>query len=156
MINAQDMTKKEKRAKQKQVRLYLKQSIALYENHKLDSAYILIDSLLQVDSKNSDGYYYKGLIELKKTDTTKADSTLSHGNTIAPLSTRIKLLLARIKLAQQEYITAAELLDAILRIKPHEPETLYLRGITYLHQNDTTKALEYLKNGLKTALDKGN
>ncbi len=153
---AQELTKEEKRAKRKQIRLYLKKSRSYFDAQQVDSAYIYIDSLLLFDSKNVDGFYYKGLIELKKNDTTKADSTLTQGVALAPLSTRIKILLARIKIEKKDYIQASELLDAILRIKPNEAETLYLRGLTYLYQNDTTNALEYLQNGLETALNKGN
>ncbi len=153
---AQELTKEEKRAKRKQVRLYLKKSRTYFDAQQVDSAYIYIDSLLHFDPKNVDGYYYKGLIELKNNDTTKADSTLTQGVAVAPLSTRIKILLARIKIEKKEYQQASELLDSILKIKPNEAETLYLRGLTYLYQNDTTKALEYLQHGLETALDKGN
>lgn len=153
---AQELTKEEKRARRKQVRLYLKQSIKYFDFLQVDSAYMYIDSLLQFDPKNADGYYYKGLIELQNNDTTKADSTLAQGVAIAPLSTRIKILLARIKIEKNEYQQAADLLDAILKIKPNEAETLYLRGVTYLHQNDTTHALEYMQHGLEKALDKGN
>ncbi len=154
-VQAQEMTKEEKRAKRKNVRLYLKKSIAYFNNHQLDSASLYIDSLLTLAPKNPDAYYYLGLIHIENADTTLADSVLSQGSDVAPLSTRIKILLSRIKIEQKDFEASAELLDAILRIKPREPETLYLRGITYLHMNDTTKAIEYLKHGLERALVKG-
>lgn len=153
VTQAQELTKEEKRANKKQVRLCLKKTIALYENSQLDSAYMFMDSVLKIEPKNSDGFYYKGLIELKQNDTTKADSTLTQGALINPLSTRIKLLLSRIKLELKDFQAAGDLLDAILKVKPNEPETLYLRGLTYLYQNDSTNALKYLQNGLEAALE---
>ncbi len=154
-LHAQEITKEEKRAERKQIRLYLKHAVTFYENQKLDSAYIFIDSLLQISPKNVDAYFYKGLIELKNGDTTKADTTLTEGMSANPLSTRIKLLLSRVKIEQQDFQTASELLEAILKIKPNEPETLYLRGLTSLYQNDTTTALDYLQHSLESALKRG-
>ena len=80
-------------------------------------------------------------------------SVLAEGVENAPLSSRLKLFLARLKLAQGDLEGATELLDQVLAIKPKEGEALYLRGLACLDRGDTLQAMEEWESALRFSLE---
>lgn len=147
------MTKEEKRAKKKASREILKQVIVSIDEEKYVESISLIDSLLLLDPKNADGFYFKGLSLAKTNDTSTALVALEEGIIKAPLSSRLKILTSRLYLNQGKLDQALAHLESILKFKPKEPETLYLCGEIYLQKADTVLALEYFENALQYKLE---
>lgn len=139
----------------KQNRLLMKESIKLIDNNNLDSALLLLDSILTLDQKNPDAYYYKGYILLEKSDTATASTVLTEGISKAPMSTRLKILSSKVLLSQGDFAGAGILLDKILAIKPREGEALYLKGVTLLESNDTAAAIGKFQKALELEFSKG-
>ena len=96
VIKGQELTKEEKRAQKKVARELLKSSIKLVGEERYVDASQQLDSLLILDNRNSDGYYYRGLVSLKQGDTTAAETTIDMGISKSPMSSRLKALRARI------------------------------------------------------------
>jgi Tfp pilus assembly protein PilF len=115
-----------------------------------DSVMIGLDSVLAGDSSNAAAWYYRGLLQTKTGDTTLACESLRQGASRAPLSTRIKLLLARLDLIGGDPVEAEAILNQVLAIKPNEAEALYLKALLQLQRSDTTAALESFEHALKT------
>ena len=116
-----------------------------------DSALIALDSVLAADSSNADAWYYRSLAQVRTGDTAVALESLVQGSSRAPLSTRIKLFLARLHLIGGDVASAEAALDHILAIKPNEGEAHYLKALVQLQRSDTTAALESFEHALKTA-----
>ncbi len=158
-INAYSQTisdsAQEKRKRVKLSRHFLKESKALINDNKASEALPLLDSVLAIDAKNPDAHYYKASILVQSGDTTQATLILTDGISKAPLSSKLKISLARIYLAQNNVTGASELIDNILAIKPRQGEALYLKGVTLLEQNDTAQAVEIFQKVLQFTLLKG-
>lgn len=135
-------------ARMKQCRLFLKSAKEYVTEGLYDSALIVLDSVLSCDPKNPDGFFRKGQILLYTGDTALAISAFSLGVERAPMSSRIKLALARLKLATGATEEATTLIDAVLAIKPRQSEALYLRGMCFLAVGDSTAALERMQKAL--------
>ena len=153
---AQDsgLTKKEKRKLARQTRATYKSAVKHFEVSEYDSALILIDSVLKMDSSNPDAYFYAGRIHLIKGDTTAAEAVLEQGLIATPRSSRLKILMARLKLASNDLPSALELTEAVLGFKPHEAEALYIKGMCLLVQGDTTAAVDILEQAAEIAINK--
>ena len=67
----------------------------------------------------------------------------------APLSSRLKLLLARLRLAEGRMDAAGGLVDDVLSVKPREEEALYLKGLIALERGDTTRAIDSWQKALR-------
>lgn len=145
----------DKRSRMKQSRILLKQGLALEQEGQYDSALGMFDSVLAIDAKNADGFYYRGLTLLRIGDTAAAVSSFASGVEKAPLSSRLKIMLARTKIIAGDPEGALTLLDKILMIKPHESEALYLKGSIFLEKGETANALEVLQKALDYAFKKG-
>ena len=95
-----------------------------------------------IDPNNQDAYYLTAVAHLALKDTLQARAVLTEGAEKAPLSSRIKLLLARVHLHSAEYDEAEQLLSAVFRFKPNNEEAMYLSGLVSLARGDTTRTLE--------------
>jgi cytochrome c-type biogenesis protein CcmH/NrfG len=145
----------ERRAKLKQCRLLLRESLDLIGSSEYDSALVRLRTVLEVDPKNADAFYHISRVLLWQGDTTEAVSVLARGIEKAPRSSRLKLLLARSKLIDGDLEGAADLLNGVLAIKPREGEALYLSGVVFLERGDTLQAIETWENALRSALESG-
>jgi Tfp pilus assembly protein PilF len=141
-------------ARMKQCRLFLKSANEYLGEGDFDSALIVLDSVLACDPKNPDAFYRKGEIFLAKGDTASAESAYAAGVSKAPLSARLKLSLARLKLAGGKDEEAAGLVDDVLAINPRSGEALYLKGITLLNAGDSAQAITQFQIALKQSLDR--
>lgn len=132
----------------KQCRLFLKSAKEYVAEGAYDSALIVLDSVLACDPKNPDGFFRKGQIHLYTGDTAAAVATFASGVERAPMSSRMKLALARLKLIAGATEEASSLIDNVLAIKPRQSEALYLRGMCSLASGDSTVAIERFQKAL--------
>ena len=146
------LSKEEKRARKKISRSLLKKVIASVDENKYQEAIVLIDSLLTLDPKNAEGYFYKGLVLAKTNDTTAALEALEEGITKVPLSSRLKIITSRLYINVGKPDEALAYLEAVLKIKPKNAESLYLSGIIYLQKADSTQALDLFEKALQNSL----
>lgn len=107
---------------------------------------------MERDPNNADALFHFGRLMLWQGDSAGAISMLEAGVKEAPLSSRLKLLLARLKLAEGDIDVAAGLVLDVLSVKPREGEALYLRGRILLERGDTTRAVDSWEEALRTRL----
>jgi tetratricopeptide (TPR) repeat protein len=127
----------------------LKESRQMYHAAQYDSALVLLDQIQKLDPNNQDAFYILALNYLAMADSGKAISTLNQGIKLAPLSSRLKLLLARLHLKNNNLDEAGTLITTVLRFKTKHSEALYLKGLLSLAQGDTLKTLESWQSALE-------
>ena len=145
----------DKYARLKLVRQHLKQAIENSESEQYQKALTSLDSVLAIDEKNADAFYYKGLVFVHSGDTAAATDVLVEGTSKAPFSARIKLLLARLYLVDGKTDPAVQLIDTVLAIKPRLSEALYLKGVANAILSDSAAAIEVLAKALEISLAGG-
>ena len=144
----------ERRSQIRQCRALLKESLRAIDGGEYDSALVSLGEALKCDPKNPNVFYHTARVLLIENDTTGATDTLAAGIRKAPLSSRLKLLQARLKVARSELTEAGELIDGVLAIKPNEGEALYLKGLVSLEQGDSTGAVTAWRQALDVSLAK--
>jgi tetratricopeptide (TPR) repeat protein len=138
-----------------ETRRLLRAADASCKQGEMDNALASLDSVLAIDSSNPDGYYLKGKITLMNGDSAAAIEILNEASQVAPRSTRIKLLLARIHLNKGSWEEPLTLTENVLAIKPMDGEASYLRGWGLLLQGDTAQATKIFETVLAKELDTG-
>ena len=151
-----DLTKKEKRKLTREARVMYKSAVNHFGASEYDSAKTLVDSVLKIDKSNPDAYFYAGRINLIKGDTTAAVGILDQGIIASPRSSRLKILMAKLKLATGDVPLALELSEAVLAFKPREAEALYVKGMCLLAQGDSLTAVDILEQATEIAISKDN
>jgi Flp pilus assembly protein TadD len=144
--------KKQERAR---IGSMIKESQRQLAAEQYDSVTVTLDQVRELDPDNPDAFYYQALTHLALADTAQALTVLSDGVERAPLSSRLKLLLARLLLYDGNYDEAESVLNTLLRFKPRDPETLYLRGLVSLAKGDSTQALDNWQTALEHLQTKG-
>ena len=77
---------------------------------------------------------------------------MEEGITKVPLSSRLKIITSRLYINVGKPDEALAYLEAVLKIKPKNAESLYLSGIIYLQKADTTQALDLFEKALQNSL----
>ena len=104
------------------------------------SAIATLDSVLAADPTNPDAPYRLGILRLAVGDIDEAESVLAAGVASAPLSRRLKLLLALVRL-ESDPASSEQLVDEVLMLRRHDVDGLYLRGRLALARGDSARAL---------------
>jgi tetratricopeptide (TPR) repeat protein len=122
---------------------------------RYDSVMVTLEQVRELDPDNPDATYHEALTHLALADTARAVEVLSQGVLAAPLSGRLKLLLVRLYLRDGNIDEADEILGTLLRFKPRDPETLYLKGLVNLEKGDSAAALDNWQSALDYLERKG-
>lgn len=138
-----------------EARRLLRGAVENYRAGDMERAVVLLDSLDTVDADNPDAVLLRAKVLLNSADTLSAQSLLEQSIEKSPRSARLKLLLARVYLDQQRLEEAEGLVDKVLRIRPHESEALYLKGLARAARGDTLQALDLYERALEGAIEKG-
>lgn len=146
-----DGSDSDRKAILKLCRNLLKNAVTQMDSGNYDAALANLDSVFQCDPGNPDAFYYKALILGWRSDSASVMETLSEGTEKAPLSTRLKLMLARYLISRGSLDEAAVQIDMVLAIKPKEGEALFLKGLILEKQDDTNGALEMYRNAFNAA-----
>lgn len=118
-----------------------------------DSALSRLESILVDDPANPDAYYMIGIIKLSNADTSGAEVALAEGVRKAPLSRRLKLLLARVWVELGRSDEAEKLVAEVMMLRPRDLDALYIKGLIALARSDTTTALELWETALHEELE---
>lgn len=130
----------------------LKEAVADIDSGKYDEALTRLDSVFHCDQANPDAFYYKALILGWRADTVGVMKLLESGVEKAPLSSRLKVLLARYLIARGSHDKAWDHVESVLAIKPRECEALYLKGMILEERKDTAAAVETYRKALDISL----
>lgn len=136
----------------KMCRDLLREAVAQMDSSNYDKAVVYLDSVFQCDPANPDAFYFKAMILGWKADTAGVMKLLETGIEKAPISTRLKVLLARYLISRGFYDGAFDQIENVLAIKPRDGEALYLKGIILQARNDTTGAVEIYKKALDISI----
>jgi len=120
-----------------------------------DTALARLDAILVEDPANPDAYYFIGLIKLSHADTAGAEVALVEGVRLAPLSRRLKLLLARVWVESGKTVEADKLVTEVMVLRPLDVDALYIKGLIALAGSDTTAAVEIWDTALNEELGGG-
>ncbi len=140
----------------KESRRLLKEATTRLDDRQFDESIVYLDSVLLVDDKNPDAYYYKSQALLEMGDTAGGAEVVSQGVKLAPRSSRLKILLGYIRINEGNYNEVIRLMDEILMFKPNESEALYLKGWSFVNKGDSSAALEMLEKAYTNIIDKDN
>ena len=120
-----------------------------------DSARVTLNQVLEIEPRNQDAFYYLAASYLAQADTSQAMEVLADGLAKSPMSSRIRLLTARLHINAGQYVEADDLIASTLRFKPNNPEAIYLRGLSLLARADTSAALADWEAALEKAVKGG-
>jgi len=120
-----------------------------------DDARASLNQVLEIEPRNQDAFYYLAASYLGQADTSQAMEVLAVGMAKSPMSSRLRLLTARLHISSGQYEQADELIASTLRFKPNNPEALYLRGLSQLARADTSAALADWEAALDKAVKGG-
>lgn len=106
-----------------------------------DTALARLESVLEDDPANPDAFYFIGLIKLSHADTSGAEVALVEGVRLAPMSRRLKLLLARVWVEAGKTDEAELLVGEVMALRPRDLDALYVQGLIFLARGDSTAAI---------------
>jgi cytochrome c-type biogenesis protein CcmH/NrfG len=113
-----------------------------YVHGQPDTALARLEVVIAADSENPDAYYFIGIIKLSLADTSGAEAALAQGAQLAPLSRRIKLMLARVWIEAGKIDEAEGILAEVMVLRPKDIDCLYLSGLIALARADTSGAVK--------------
>ena len=125
----------------KQGETHEKQAIAAYER------------CLAIDPLNADSIFYLGHALEMSGDFERAASTYEKGLQLSPEYTDLRLGLARSWLRLDKTSQAKVIVDDVLKRKADRSDALLLAGMISLHEDDYTKAKDYLTRGAAISSD---
>ena len=150
-----DEQKLERRAERKHIRHLMAQALDSFAAGENEVARAYLDSVLMADPANPDVYYFLGLIHLSEADTSAAAESLRAGVAQAPMSRRLKLLLARVQVEAGELAEAEALAQEVLTLRPTDPDAAYVLGLVALARGDSLSALKIWENVMATGGGEG-
>lgn len=154
-LRADDACATDRKTIIKRSRLLLTEAQEALASGEPDTALARLESILEEDPANPDAFYFIGLIKLSHADTSGAEVALVEGVRLAPLSRRLKLMLARVWVEQGKADEANELVTQVMALRPLDVDALYLKGLIALAGNDTTAAVEFWDMALTEELGGG-
>lgn len=139
----------------KHSRALLSEAQAAFAAGESDTALARLESILIEDPANPDAFYFIGLIKLSDADTSGAEVALVEGVRLAPMSRRLKLLLARVWVEAGKTTEAEELVGEVMSLRPRDVDALYIKGLIALASSDSTAAIEIWDTALSEELGGG-
>ena len=136
-------------------RALLADATQAFAEGQADTALARLEEVIALDANNPDAYYYLGLIKLSYADTSGAEAVLVEGVRIAPLSRRIKLMLARVRIEAGKIDDAEEIVNGVMILRPKDIDCLYLTGLIALARADTSGAIGIWETALDEQLGGG-
>ncbi len=145
-----DDQKAQRRVERQRIRDLMGHALESFAAGENDAARAYLDSVLVADPANPDVFYFHGLIHLSEADTSAAAEILRVGVSKAPMSRRLKLLLARVQVEAGELAEAEALAREVITLRPTDPDAAYVLGLVALARGDSLSALTIWENAMAT------
>lgn len=121
--------------------LYFKRSELFYEREAYDQAIQDLANVLKIDSTHLRAHHLLADVYLDDYQSALALQTLQRATTLYPDSIRTKLKLSEFQLILKQYDAAMNTLADIMKIRPGDPEALFMLGMVYRDQGKSDQAI---------------
>jgi len=121
--------------------LYLKRSEIFYERQAYDQAIVDLANVLKLDSTNLKAHHLLADVYMDSYQSARALQTMQRVVMLYPDSINTKLKLSEFQLILKQYDAALSTIADIMKIRPGDPEALFMLGMIYRDQGKTDLAI---------------
>jgi len=121
--------------------LYLKRAQIFYDNKAYDQAISDLANVMKLDSTNLRAHHLLADVYMDHNQSAMALKTMQRAAALYPDSIETKLKLTEFQLILKQYDGAMHTLADIMKIRPGDPEALYMLGMVYRDQGKTDLAI---------------
>lgn len=121
--------------------LYLQRSQIYYEREAYDQAVKDLANVMKLDSTNLKAHHLLADVYLDSYQSAMALKTMERAAALYPDSINTKLKLSEFQLILKQYDGALNTLADIMKIRPGDPEALFMLGMVYKDQGKTNLAI---------------
>lgn len=121
--------------------LFLQRAQLFYDNQAYDQAIQDLAQVMKLDSVNLKAHHLLADVYLDHNQSQLAIKTLQRASVLYPDSINTKLKLSEFQLIVKQYEAATNTLADIMRIRPGDPEALFMLGMVYRDQGKTEQAI---------------
>jgi len=121
--------------------LYLQRSQIFYERQAYDQAIQDLANVLKLDSTNLRAHHLLADVYLDSYQSARALQTMQRAAMLYPDSINTKLKLSEFQLILKQYDGALNTIADIMKIRPGDPEALFMLGMVYRDQGKTELAI---------------
>ena len=121
--------------------LFIQRAQLFYENQAYDQAIQDLAQVMKLDSVNLKAHHLLADVYLDHNQSQLAIKTLQRASVLYPDSINTKLKLSEFQLIVKQYEAAMNTLADIMRIRPGDPEALFMLGMVYRDQGKTEQAI---------------
>jgi tetratricopeptide (TPR) repeat protein len=132
---------KEIKAHPGDVQLYLHRAQIFYDNKAYDQAVQDLARVMQLDSTNLQAHHLLANAYMDSNRSNMALKTMQRAAALYPDSIKTKLKLSEFQLILKQYDGAMHTLEDIMKIRPGDPEALFMLGMVYRDQGKTELAI---------------
>ena len=121
--------------------LYLRRGELFYESQAYDQAIEDLAIVMKLDSMNLRAHHLLADVYLDDYQSARALATLIRASSLYPDSIKTKLKLSEFQLILKQHDLALQTLADVMKIRPGDPEALFMIGMVYRDQGKTEQAI---------------
>jgi len=121
--------------------LYLRRAQVFYDHQAYDQAVQDLARVMKLDSTNLRAHHLLADAYMDSNQSNMALKTMQRAAVLYPDSIRTKLKLSEFQLILKQYDGAMHTLEDIMKIRPGDPEALFMLGMVYRDQGKTELAI---------------
>lgn len=121
--------------------LYLKRAQVFYDHQAYDQSIQDLARVMKLDSTNLRAHHLLADAYMDSNQSNMALKTMQRAAALYPDSIRTKLKLSEFQLILKQYDGAMHTLDDIMKIRPGDPEALFMLGMVFRDQGKTEQAI---------------
>jgi tetratricopeptide (TPR) repeat protein len=121
--------------------LYLRRSELFYESEAYDQAIQDLAIVMKLDSTNLKAHHLLADVYLDDFQSARALATLNRAVSLYPDSINTKLKLSEFQLILKQHDAALQTLADVMKIRPGDPEALFMIGMVYRDLGKTEQAI---------------
>ena len=129
--------------------LYLQRAQIFYDHQAYDQAIEDLARVMKLDSTHLRAHHLLADVYLDHNQSAMALKTLQRASVLYPDSIRTKLKLSEFQLILKQYDGAYQTLADIMKIKPGDPEALFMLGMVYRDQGKTEQAIAAFQSAVE-------
>lgn len=129
--------------------LYLQRAQLFYDHQAYDQAIEDLARMMKLDSTHLRAHHLLADVYLDHNQSAMALKTLQRATALYPDSIRTKLKLSEFQLILKQYDAAYQTLADIMKIKPGDPEALFMLGMVYRDQGKTEQAIAAFQSAVE-------